>query len=127
MIAGLPFGPGEGQGSSRGSNFYHGDLNFIVEFPKGWKIENLQNSVLATSKSREVLIEVTMRDLNRKISAEQLIRRLYGKYKNGQEVNTSEYKGYVATVKIDTRFGKSRKCRVAILYKNKKYKYFIKK
>ena len=56
----------------------------------GWKIENLQNSILATSKNREVVIEVTMRDLNRKITAEQLIRRLYGEnYKNGQEINIS--------------------------------------
>ena len=126
MIAGIPFGAGEGQGSSRGSNFYHRDLNFIIEFPVDWKIENQKNSVLGTSKNRELVIEVTMRDLNRKISAEELIRRLYGKeYENGQEVNTSEYKGYVATVKINTRFGKSRKCRVAILYKNKKEAFHV--
>ena len=126
IIAGMPFGPGEGQGSSRGSNFYHRDLNFIVEFPKGWKIENLQNSILATSKNREEVIEVTMRDLNRKISAEELIKRLYGEsYENGQEINKYEYKGYAATVKIDTSFGKSRKCRVAILYKNKKEAFHI--
>ena len=44
----------------------------------GWKIENLQNSILATSKNREVVIEVTMRDLNRKIDAKELLQRLYG-------------------------------------------------
>jgi len=126
MIAGIPFGPGEGQGSARGSSFYHGELNFTVEFPEDWKIENLQNSILATSKNREVVIEVTMRDLNRKITAEQLIKKLYGEnYKNGKEINTSQYKGYAATVEIDTSFGKSRKCRVAILYKNKKEAFHV--
>ena len=32
----------------------------------------------------------------------------------------SEYKGYAANVELDTTFGESHKCRVAILYKNKK-------
>ena len=32
----------------------------------------------------------------------------------------SEYKGYAATVEINTSFGDGHKCRVAILYKNKK-------
>jgi len=120
-IQGIPFGPGEGQGSSRGSSFYHTELDFTLKFPKGWKIENLPTSVLGTSKDRGTLIELTMRDLNRKISAKELIGRLYGdEYKNGKEINTSEYKGYAATVKINTSFGDGHKCRVAILYKNKK-------
>ena len=121
MIEGTPFGPGEGQGSSRGSSFYHTDLDFKLKFPKGWKIENLPTSVLGTSKDKEVLIELTMRDLNRKITAKELIGRLYGDdYKNGREINVSEYKGYAATVELDTNFGNAHKCRVAILYKNKK-------
>ena len=120
-IQGIPFGPGEGQGSSRGSSFYHTELDFTLKFPKGWKIENLPTSVLGTSKDRGTLIELTMRDLNRKISAKELVGRLYGDdYKNGKEINTSEYKGYVATVEINTSFGDGHKCRVAILYKNKK-------
>ena len=62
-----------------------------------------------------------MRDLNRKITAQELIGRLYGDtYTNGKEINISEYKGYAANVKLNTTFGESHKCRVAILYKNKK-------
>ena len=121
IIEGLPFGPGEGQGSSRGSKFYHAELDFKIKFTEDWKIENLPTSVLGTSKNREVLLELTMRDLNRKITAQNLIERLYGDdYKNGKEINKSEYKGYAATVKLDTSFGSNHKCRVAILYKNKK-------
>ena len=121
MIAGIPFGPGEGQGSARGSNFYHTGLDFTLEFPVGWKIENLPTSVLGTSKDREVLIELTMRDLNRKINAKELLDRLYGSdTSGGREISVSEYKGYAATVKMDTSFGTDHKCRVAILYKNKK-------
>ena len=120
-IAGIPFGPGEGQGSARGSSFYHTELNFTLKFPDGWKIENLPTSVLGTSKDRKILIELSMRDLNRKISAKELLERLYGnENSDGKEINISEYKGYVATVKMDTSFGTNHKCRVGILYKNKK-------
>jgi len=121
IIEGTPFGPGEGQGSSRGSSFYHTDLDFKLKFPKDWKIENLPTSVLGTSRNRETLIELTMRDLNRKITAKELIGRLYGDdFENGREIDVSEYKGYAATVELDTNFGNAHKCRVAILYKNKK-------
>jgi predicted Zn-dependent protease len=121
IIEGTPFGPGEGQGSSRGSSFYHTDLDFKLKFPKDWKIENLPTSVLGTSRNRETLIELTMRDLNRKITAKELIGRLYGDdFENGREIDVSEYKGYAASVDLDTNFGNAHKCRVAILYKNKK-------
>ena len=121
LIEGIPFGPGEGQGSARGSNFYHAELDFKLKYPEGWKIENLPTSVLGTSSDREVLLELTMRDLNRKITAKELIARLYGDdYEDGKEINFSEYKGYAATVELDTSFGNAHKCRVAILYKNKK-------
>ena len=64
---------------------------------------------------------VRQRDLNRKITAKELIGRLYGKdYTNGKEINSSEYKGYAANVEINTNFGDGHKCRVAILYKNNK-------
>tara|TARA_B100001027_G_scaffold56374_1_gene37981 strand:- start:551 stop:2017 length:1467 start_codon:yes stop_codon:yes gene_type:complete len=121
LIEGIPFGPGEGQGSARGSSFYHTDLDFTLKFPDGWKIENLPTAVLGTSADREVLIELTMRDLNRKISAKELMSRLYGdNLENGREIKVSEYQGYAATVEMDTTFGSAHKCRVAILYKNKK-------
>ena len=120
-ISGMPFGPGEGQGAARGSNFYHTEIDFVIKFPDGWKIENLPTSVLGTSKDREVLIEMTMRDLNRKIDAKELLLRLYGtKNSDGKEIGNSDYKGYAATIKMDTSFGVAHKCRVAILYKNKK-------
>ena len=121
LIERIPFGPGEGQGSARGSSFYHTDLDFTLKFPDGWKIENLPTAVLGTTPDREVLIELTMRDLNRKISAKELMSRLYGDdLQQGREIKSSEYKGYAATVKMDTTFGNAHKCRVAILYKNKK-------
>ena len=121
LISGIPFGPGEGQGSARGSSFYHTELDFTLKFPDGWKIENLPTSVLGTSKDREILIELSMRDLNRKIDAKELLQRLYGDINSdGKEIGNSDYKGYAATIEMDTSFGVNHKCRVAILYKNKK-------
>ena len=121
IINGLPYGPGEGQGAARGSSFYHTELDFTVKFPKDWKIENLPTTVLSTSKNREILIELSMRDLNRKISAEELIKRLYGKnVEDGKKIITPDYVGYAASVELDTSFGQSHKCRVAILYRNQK-------
>ena len=45
MIAGIPFGPGEGQGSARGSNFYHG-TKFYSRVSNG--LENRKSTELYT-------------------------------------------------------------------------------
>ena len=77
LITGLPVGPGEGEGSARGSSFYHTALDFTIKFPDDWKIENLPDRVISTTKNRETLIELTMRDLNRRVSAKELINKFY--------------------------------------------------
>ncbi|MEC7885413.1 MAG: M48 family metalloprotease [Pseudomonadota bacterium] len=123
MISGIPVGPGEGEGSVRGSSFYHNDLDFTVEFPGDWKIENLPDRIVATTKDRNTFIQVNMRDLNRKIPPKETLERFYAngdKLDDGIDISTQDYKGYAAIVKLDTPFGQSHPCWVCILYRTEK-------
>ena len=108
LITGLPVGPGEGEGSARGSSFYHTALDFTIKFPDDWKIENLPDRVISTTKNRETLIELTMRDLNRRVSAKELINRLFeNEVQDGYKVISPDFEGYSAKVKMNTPFGLS--------------------
>jgi predicted Zn-dependent protease len=56
MIAGMTYGDSESQGFSRGQNFYHPELNFMFTAPKGYKIVNQPNQVLAVSDNGSAAI-----------------------------------------------------------------------
>ena len=126
LITGMPVGPGEGEGSARGSSFYHTALDFTIKFPDDWKIENLPDRVISTTKNRETLIELTMRDLNRRISAKELINRLFeNEVQDGYKVISPDFEGYSAKVKMNTPFGQSHDCRIFIFYINEKEAFQI--
>ena len=122
----MPVGPGEGEGSARGSSFYHTALDFTIKFPDDWKIENLPDRVISTTKNRETLIELTMRDLNRRVSAKELINRLFeNEVQDGYKVISPDFEGYSAKVKMNTPFGQSHDCRIFIFYINEKEAFQI--
>ena len=122
----MPVGPGEGEGSARGSSFYHTALDFTIKFPDDWKIENLPDRVISTTKNRETLIELTMRDLNRRDFCSELINRLFeNEVQDGYKVISPDFEGYSAKVKMNTPFGQSHDCRIFIFYINEKEAFQI--
>ncbi|MCU0976944.1 MAG: M48 family metalloprotease [Steroidobacteraceae bacterium] len=58
-IDGLAFGSSRRQGMVRDNRFYHGDFQFTMAFPQGWKIQNDPNQLLAASPDRNNVMQLT--------------------------------------------------------------------
>ncbi|RMH20078.1 MAG: peptidase [Gammaproteobacteria bacterium] len=72
-LKGLTFGEGAEEGVLRQNHFYHLDMNFSLEFPEGWHIQNQPDGLVATAPDGEASLTVTAEDLNLKISPLQFI------------------------------------------------------
>lgn len=72
-IDGMLFGVNPKEGILRNNRFYHVDLGFGMNFPKDWVIKNLPNQLLAKSTNSQAMIQITLADLNLKISPRQFI------------------------------------------------------
>jgi len=59
QIDGLVYGDNPRQGFFRDGEFLHPDLRFRIQFPRGWKTQNLTQSVNALSPENDGAIELT--------------------------------------------------------------------
>jgi len=59
-IDGLVFGENPRQGFFRESTFMHPELRFRLEFPEGWKTQNLPQAVVAVSPQQDGALELTL-------------------------------------------------------------------
>lgn len=59
-IDGLPYGSSRAQGIVRDNRFYHADMRITMAFPKGWTIENQRDRLLAYTKNKDSLMQVTI-------------------------------------------------------------------
>lgn len=60
QLDGMTFGDDPRQGYFNGNTFYHPDLGFKLEFPKGWKAVNQPQSVVAVSPGQDAGIQLTL-------------------------------------------------------------------
>ena len=59
-IDGLAFGANPRQGFFRGTDFYHPELRFAIEFPDGWQTQNTNQAVLAGSPQNDAIMQLTL-------------------------------------------------------------------
>jgi len=116
-IEGLTFGDSEKDGIIRGNRFYHPDMNFKVTFPVNWLILNKPNSIAASAPHNDAFMQLTLEDLNKKITPKEFLRTRLGLDKTISEAPLSVGKrpGYQAIVKGKTPYGQG-KVRVAVLF-----------
>jgi len=106
-IDGMVFGDSAAQGIRRGNRFYHRDLNFALEFPPGWRLENRPDRLLAIAPGGKAQAQLTSQDLNqRETPREFMIRRLGIKNPAGEEISPAGLPGYSAPLKIQGRPGR---------------------
>lgn len=112
-IEGLTVGPAESDGILRGKKFYHGDLDLFIEFPEGWKVENLPSRLVASPADRELQLVITAEDLNRYLTPREfLTRKIRGRLHQGQDIQTADFAGYTGYTALNIK-GASRPGRVA--------------
>jgi predicted Zn-dependent protease len=58
QIDGLVYGENPRQGFFRGSVFMHPDLRFRLNFPSGWKTQNMPQAVAAISPSQDAIVQM---------------------------------------------------------------------
>jgi predicted Zn-dependent protease len=106
-IDGMVFGDSAAQGIRRGNRFYHRDLDFALEFPPGWRLENRPDRLLAIAPGGKAQAQLTSQDLNqRETPREFMIRRLGIRNPPGEDISPAGLPGYTAPLKIQGRPGR---------------------
>jgi predicted Zn-dependent protease len=59
-LDGLVFGPNPREGFFEQNVFYHPDLRFRFEFPRGWQTNNQKQAVAAMSPEQDAVVAITM-------------------------------------------------------------------
>ena len=125
LTDGMVVGAGEKDGIVHGNKFYHKDLGITLTFPQGWKINNLPKRLIAVDKSKQALMQITLRDAGRQASPEAFIKREFGKnLRHGEKITGASYKGYTAITTANTPFGRQ-DTRIAAVFKGKQIYQFL--
>ena len=118
VLDGMTFGASAREGIVRGNNFYHAPLNFSLSFPKGWRIDNRPDKIVATPRSNDGLIQVSLTDRNKRITPQQFMSqrlKLEG-MRSGEAFSANGLQGYTAIADANTPWG-MRRVRYAIVYR----------
>ena len=59
-INGLMYGENPRSGIFRGTAFLHPDLNFRIDFPQGWRTQNMPQAVVAVSPQQDAIVQLTL-------------------------------------------------------------------
>lgn len=110
-IDGLPFGSSRQQGLVRDNRFYHADLGITMAFPRGWRVQNEREMLLAVSRPKDALIRMTTEEMKDNETPQDFLRRALkgnsGGMDHGEFLNLAGgLQGYTAVVRSgNTPFG----------------------
>jgi predicted Zn-dependent protease len=124
-IDGMIYGDSAKHGVRHGSSFYHADMNFALDFPKGWRLENSPQAVTAHAPGNDVLLELRSQDLNKRVSPEVFLKNyLQMDVKNGASIPGLALPSHSGIVTLKTPFGQ-RPTRVsAVFHDNRAFVFF---
>ena len=94
LMNNVTYGDSEDQGIVIGNRFYHKELNFHLQFPEGWIIQNQPSQIVAQDPKTRHGIIVQLQDLNRKESAQRFLQNKFSRFRSGRAVETSEDQAY---------------------------------
>lgn len=121
QLEGVTFGDSEREGIRRGNRFYHRDLDFALEFPRGWRIENFPDRLLAQSPEADGMMQFSMRDLNKRMTPQVFMREQLKltDLRNGEAIELDGMQGYTGIAEQKTSFGQL-PVRYVVLYRGDK-------
>jgi len=117
-LDGVTFGASAREGIVRDNKFYHAPLDFSLSFPKGWRIDNRPDRIIATPRSNDGLIQMSVTDRNKRITPQQFMTQrlqLEG-MRSGEAFSSNGLQGYTAIADANTPWG-TRRVRYAIVYR----------
>jgi len=119
LTDGMVLGSNTSNGITRNNQFYHKDLGISLSFPQGWRIDNLNDRLIANSKDNDGFIQVVLNDRNKRMAPKEYLKKRFKGLRDGQEIKSASFQGYTGITSGKTPFGK-RKMRVAAIYQEKK-------
>ena len=116
-LDGLTFGDAEREGILRGNRFYHKPMNFTLEFPAGWRVENQPAALLAQLPDGAGIMKVEVQDLNKRMEPREFMTTRLGikDLRSGEPLEVGGMPGYTGLVQGNTPQGRQW-LRVAVLY-----------
>lgn len=126
QLHGLVFGDSAKQGVRRGNAFYHEELNFALDFPQGWRLENYADRLVAIAPGGAGSMQVSVSDLNRRYSPrDYLEKRLkLSDLQHGEAIAQHGMQGYTAIADSKTPYGE-RPTRFVVLFRKDKAWVFL--
>jgi predicted Zn-dependent protease len=96
ILDGMPYGSSRAQGIVRDNRFYHAGLGLTMAFPKSWTIENQRDRILAYTRSKDAIMQITSLKRDPKQSPREfLIKSLRGaSIAKGEELEVNGMQGY---------------------------------
>jgi predicted Zn-dependent protease len=99
-IEGMVFGENPRQGFMDGSRFKHPDLRFQLDFPQGWKVQNLPSTVMVAEPEGRAAIQLTatrVQEGTRPDAYGESFFRQHGlEYRTGERIRVSNFQAYRA-------------------------------
>jgi len=120
-ITGLPVGPSEAQGVTRGTRFYHPDMGFTVAFPTGWLVQNQPTKLVGVTPQKDVTLQLFVMPYPPGMTPEQfLARNLQGtRTDRGAALEVNGLPGYTAIAQnVSLPWGNKGPARYAVIYMN---------
>ena len=119
-IDGLPYGSSRAQGIVRDNRFYHADMGITMAFPRGWTIENHRDRILAYTKTKDAIMQVTAERRPEKESPREfLLKKLRGaSFTRGEALTVNGMEGYAVITRNGSPLdGGAGPVRWAVLYR----------
>lgn len=110
QLDGLVFGENPREGFSEGGVFFHPEMRFQIEFPRGWKIQNTRRAVVAVEPNQKAQIELAVLPVPAGTSGEAYARELAAKGRipiDGRRIELNGNQGYIATYRVQDQSGGS--------------------
>lgn len=89
-IDGLIFGDDPKEGIVEGTTFKHPDLRITLTFPNGWTINNAKDVLAAKHPGKEYFIQMTLRTLDKQLSAAEFAKKVATSYRLNQMTGSSQ-------------------------------------
>ncbi len=116
-IDGMVFGDSPKEGITRNNRFFHDDLGFSLQFPKGWHATNKPDRLIIAAPNGQALMQLTTEDINKRISPRQFMIERLGltSLDNETALNIHGNEAHTGISNINTSFGR-RKTRFTVIY-----------
>jgi len=119
-IQGLPVGSSARQGMIRDNRFYHADMQFTLAFPRGWRVINEPQQIVAIAPNKEHYLEVRAQPPPQDLTdpREFAMRGLANRRLDRTEtLDINGLKGWTGIVRGDpSPFGQSTNVRYIVVY-----------